>query len=107
MLFDDASLEPVIKRVTVTASAKAWAGSMSAVSGESAETEMTLEASPNNHTRAWDFPQAQKVALSLRKELQRLLLVDARILQRQDPNGGEEALVRYDAAIDAIVMNGE
>lgn len=102
-MFEDDGLMPVISSVTVSASCKAWAGSMAVVSGESAETEISLTSEPTGQGRAWTRPQAQKVVLMLRKELQRLLVVDARVRQVGDPPGGEEALVHYDEAIASIV----
>ena len=101
-MFDDEGLMPVITSVTVSASCKAWAGSVAVVSGESVETDLSLTSEPTGHGRAWTRPQAQKVILMLRKELQRLLVVDARVRQVNDPPGGEESLVRYDEAIASI-----
>jgi hypothetical protein len=95
-LSDD--LIPVVTQVTVEAHNKVW-GQESRERGTVGATTITWTLIPNLPGRAWTRAQAKVVTLLARKELQRLLLMDAMARGAPAPDVGTEALPGYDQAM--------
>lgn len=98
----------LVKQVTVEASNKSWGeagGPLAKGSSGSTSINWTLIC-PEDHQGpypgAWTKDEALVVTLLARKELQRLLLLDAAARGAHPPDVGPEALPGYDTAMKAL-----
>lgn len=91
---------PRISSLTIEASSKAW--SQRAVSGDTGGTSLSWTVVPEKPGESWDLNQACHLSIMIRRQLHALLMADAMARGTSLPEGGQEALANYDAAIKAF-----
>lgn len=89
-------LAPFIKSLTVEAQHKTW--TQRAIQGDSGGTTIAVTVVPNHNDAAWTLKQAKLVFLRTRKELQKMVLLDASA-RGEDISKAQEVLAQYDIFI--------
>lgn len=92
-----------ITSVSVSASSKIWGGAAALSTGGSDETNISLTAEPRKEQ--WTILESREVVIKLRKEIQRLLILDSKARKTADPKGGMDAVIEYDKIIQCIQEN--